>query len=184
MAKIVVQEFMTLDGVIEAPETWQFPYFSPDIAQANIEQIEQIDAQLLGRVTYEIFSASWPQRKNNEFGVADKLNAMPKFVVSSTLERADWHGTTILGGNAVAAVRQLKQTFKGVVAITGSAQLAQTLMQTDLIDEYHLQVYPVILGKGQRLFSDDGAKIGLRLVESKTYSGGVVQLTYETDPSA
>jgi len=178
MAKIIVLEFITLDGIIEAPETWQFSYFSPDIAQANMEQLQQVDAQLLGRVTYEIFVDAWPQRTNNEFGIADKFNSMPKFVVSSTLTQAEWNNTTILSENGIESVRRLKQDFEGTIGIIGSAKLVQSLMPTDLIDEYHLQVYPLVLGQGKRLFDDHDKKIGLRLVHSQVYSSGVILLMY------
>lgn len=181
MAKIIVLEFITLDGIIEAPETWQFPYLSPDIMQANVEQLQQIDAQLLGRLTYEIFVDAWPQRTDNEFGIADKFNSMPKFVVSSTLTQAAWNNTMILPENGIEAVRRLKQEFEGTIGIIGSAKLIQTLMPTDLIDEYRLQVYPIILGQGKRLFDDQVKKIGLRLVDSQVYSSGVILLVYHPD---
>lgn len=181
MATIIVNEFMTLDGIVEAPETWQFPYFSPDIAQANIEQLQQIDAQLLGRVTYEIFVDSWSKRTNNEYGVADKFNSMPKYVISSTLKQAEWNASTILPKNGIEAVHRLKQEFEGVIGIFGSARLVQSLMKTDLIDEYRLQMYPIVLGKGKRLFDDNVEKIGLRLVDTEVYSSGVVLLRYHPD---
>jgi dihydrofolate reductase len=179
MAKIIVLEFMTLDGVIEAPETWQFPYFSPDLVKLNSEQFEMIDAQLLGRVTYDIFADSWPQRTDNEYGIADKFNSMPKFVVSNTLKQAKWHNTTILSRDVIEDVRRLKQDFGGVIGVIGSAQLVQSLIQTDLIDEYRLQVYPVILGKGKRLFGNNVDKIGLRLVDTQVFSSGAILLIYQ-----
>lgn len=181
MAKIIVLEFITLDGIIEAPETWQFPYFDPEMAQANVEQLQQVDAQLLGRVTYEIFADAWPQRTDNEFGIADKFNSMPKFVVSSTLKQAEWNNTTILSENGTDAVRRLKQEFEGTISVIGSAKLVQSMMQTDLIDEYRLQVHPVVLGKGKRLFDDQVDKIDLRLVDTQVYSSGVILLVYHPD---
>ena len=152
MSKIIVSEFLTLDGVMERPEDWQFPYFSVDLAEFVKAEIHALDAQLLGRVTYDIFAASWPTQTNNEFGIADKLNSMPKYVVSSTLKKGDWNPTTVIIGNVVEAITKLKQQPIGTIGVTGSATLVQSLMETDLIDEYHLQIYPIVLGKGRRLF--------------------------------
>ena len=183
MRKIIVSEFLTLDGVMEAPEEWQFPYLSDDVAEFIKVQILALDAQLLGRVTYDIFAASWPSQTNNEFGIADKLNSMPKYVVSSTLKKADWNPTTVINGNVVEAISKLKQQPGGSIGITGSATLVQSLMKADLIDEYQLQVYPIVLGKGRRLFKD-GIDKKLKLVESKTFSSGVVILIYQPDRKA
>ncbi len=184
MSKIIVSEFLTLDGVMEAPEDWQFPYLSDDMSAFIQEQILALDAQLLGRVTYDIFAAYWPLQTNNEFGIADKLNRMPKYVVSSTLKKAEWNPSTIISGNVAEAVAKLKQESVGNLGITGSATLVQSLMEADLIDEYQLQVYPIVLGKGRRLFRDGMDKLPLKLVESKTFSSGVVALSYQPDRKA
>jgi dihydrofolate reductase len=165
---------------MEAPEEWQFPYLSDDLGKFIQEEIHSLDAQLLGRVTYEIFAGSWPTMTNNEFGIADKLNSMPKFVVSSTLTKADWNPSTIISGNVAEEIRKLKQQPVGNIGITGSTTLVQSLMEADLIDEYHLQVYPIVLGKGRRLFKD-GVDKKLKLVDSKTFSSGVVALIYQRD---
>jgi dihydrofolate reductase len=179
MRKIIVGMFLSLDGVMEAPETWQFPYITPDVNESIQAQILESDALLLGRVTYEIFASYWPLQTHNEFGIADKLNNQPKYVVSSTLKKAEWNNTTIINNNAMAEIARLKQQLGGDIAVTGSATLIEALMQADLIDEYQLQVHPVVLGSGRRLFRDGSAPKTLNLVDSKAFSSGVVLLTYQ-----
>jgi dihydrofolate reductase len=178
--KLIVSEFLTLDGVMEANEKWQFPYFSDDLAEFNKAQILALDTILLGRVTYEIFASSWPYRTNNEFGVADKLNRAPKFVVSSTLEKAEWNNSRLIKRNAAQEISNLKQQPGGDIGITGSATLVQSLMKDDLIDEYRLLIHPIVVGSGKRLFCD-GSSTTLKLVETKTFSSGVVLLSYQPD---
>jgi len=182
MAKLIVLEFMTLDGVMEAPENWQFPYFSEDVTAFNVAQIHALDAQLLGRVTYDAFAESWAPMTNNEHGIADKFNAMPKYVVSSTLQNATWNNSTIIR-NAPEEIAKLKQEIDGTIGIIGSATLVQSLMSTDLIDEYQLQIYPVVQGKGIRLFTDDSPSQSLKLIEQKTFQSGAILLTYQPDNS-
>jgi dihydrofolate reductase len=178
MAKLIVIEFLTLDGVMEAPENWQFSFVNPEIMEVNQSQIHSLDALLLGRVTYEIFAAAWSQRTNNEFGMADKLNTMPKYVVSAKLKAAEWAGTTLINDNAGEAIRQLKQNTTGNIGVIGSANLVKLLAQERIIDEYQIQVYPTILGSGKRLF-DAGFPSGkLQLQHSETFSTGVTLLTY------
>ena len=178
MRKVIVYEYMTLDGVVEAPEKWQFPYLSDDVAEIIQSQILDADAILLGRVTYEIFAASWPMRTNNEFGVADKLNSVPKFVVSSTLDRVEWNNSKLIKGNVLEEITKLKQLPGGNMAIIGSASLIRSLMKYELIDEYRLMVHPVVLGCGKRLFPE-GINLALRLVDTNAFSSGVVLLRYQ-----
>jgi len=180
MRKLIANEYVTLDGVMESPEKWQFPYLSDDVAEVIKSQILEADAILLGRVTYEIFAASWPSRTNNEFGVADKLNAAPKFVVSKTLERADWNNSTIIGGEVEKEISKLKQQPGGDITLIGSGQLLQTLMLSALIDEYRLLLHPVVLGGGTRLFAG-GVQARLELVEARRFTSGVVLLRYQPD---
>lgn len=181
MRKIIVSEFLTLDGVMESPENWQFPYVSDDVAETIQTQIHEYGAMLLGRVTYEIFAAHWPLQTNNEFGIADKLNSMPKFVVSSTLEKAEWNNSTLIKKNAVEEITKLRQENGGNIQLVGSATLVQALLQTDLIDEYRLLVHPIIMGSGKRLFKDGLDTMALKLMDSKMFSSGVVALTYQPD---
>jgi dihydrofolate reductase len=179
MRKIIVSEFLSVDGVMEAPENWQFPYVSDDLAKDIRTHILASDVLLLGRVTYETFAAYWPNQTNNEFGIADKLNSQPKFVVSSTLKKADWNNSTLIRGNVAEKITRLKQQPGGNIAITGSAALVQLLMQANLIDEYRLLVHPIVVGSGKRLFTDGIDTTALKLVETRTFSSGVVALIYE-----
>jgi len=178
MRRVIAYEYLTLDGVMEAPEKWQFPYLSNDVAELIKAQMLQADAVLLGRTTYEIFADSWPSRINNEFGVADKLNSMPKYVVSRTLQKAEWHNSTVIKGDVPKEVARLKEQPGGIIAIIGSGKLVGALMQHALIDEYRLMIHPVVLGNGQRLFPD-GTHAALRLIQTKALSSGVVLLRYE-----
>jgi dihydrofolate reductase len=180
MRKIIVSEFLTLDGVMEAPEQWQFPFLSPDAGEAIRQDALSMDAQLLGRVTYDIFAASWPTRTNNEFGIADHFNTMPKYVVSSTLQKADWNNSHIIKGNIAEQIAALE----GKTNVIGSASLVQLLMQHDLVDEYQVMIHPIVLGHGRKLFEDGMPTHKLKLVDSRTFAAGVVSLIYQPDRSA
>jgi dihydrofolate reductase len=181
MRKVIVSEFLTLDGVMEASEQWQPPYVSDDVAEEIRVGIHAAEASLLGRVTYEIFAAYWPLQTHNEFGIADKLNSEHKFVVSSTLEKAEWNNSTLIKGNVAEEIRKLKQQPGGDIRVVGSATLVQSLMHANLIDEYRLMVHPLVLGRGKRLFNDGMETTGLKLVEAKAFSSGVVLLCYQPD---
>ena len=175
MAKIIVTEFITLDGVIHAPNEWSFPYWNDEIADFKNKEIKDVGAMLLGRVTYEGFAAAWPGR-TDEAGYADKFNSMPKYVVSKTLKKADWTNSHIISENIVEELRKLK----GTLAVHGSGTLARFLLENKLVDELTLMVYPVILGTGKRLFEDIN-KVGLKLIEAKPIKNGVVVLKYKPD---
>lgn len=179
MAKLIVVEFMTLDGVIEAPENWQFPYHTPEVLSFNQQQIHSLSAILLGRATYDIFAPAWSQRTNNEFGMSDKINAVPKYVISQTLESVDWNGTTLINENIADTIRQIKQDTEGIIGVIGSGKLVEFLASENLIDEYQLQIYPTVVGKGQRLFTDGFPNHTLNLVDSKTIGTNVVLLMYQ-----
>jgi dihydrofolate reductase len=191
MGRIVVTEFVSLDGVVEDPGgggDFKYGGWSFEIdrgAEGNefkVAETRDSEALLLGRVTYEGFAEAWPSR-DGEF--ADKLNSMPKYVVSSTLTAPEWTNSTVLrGDDLVEAVSKLKQDADGDVVVHGSAQLVQTLMEHDLVDELRLMVYPVILGTGKRLFGASGEKKTLRLVDSKVVGDGVMILTYAAAPPA
>ncbi len=178
MAKLIVWEFLTLDGVMEAPEKWQFPFVNSEIMNTNQIQIHSLDALLLGRVTYEIFAASWPQRTNNEYGMADKLNSMPKYVVSTKLKTAEWSGTHIINSDIGATIRELKRKITGNIGVIGSATLVALLARENLIDEYQLQIYPTILGSGKRLFDEGFPNTELHLLASTAFATGVTALAY------
>jgi dihydrofolate reductase len=184
MGRIVVTEFVSLDGVMEAPggEDFKYPGWSfefdrgEDGNQFKLDETMEADALLLGRVTYEGFAGAWPSREG-EF--ADKFNNMPKYVVSSTLEDPEWNNSTVLEGDVVDAVGKLRQEVDGVIQVPGSRQLVHTLVENDLVDELHLMVFPVVLGTGKRVFGETTDKKAMRLVESKTVGDGVLVLIYE-----
>ena len=185
MGKIVITEFVSLDGVMEDPggaEDYEHGGWSFEIARGDegdkfkLDEAFSSDALLLGRVTYEGFAEAWPSREG-EF--ADKFNAMPKYVVSSTLEEPEWNNTTVLKGDLAGEVAKLKQEHDGDVVVHGSAQLAQGLIEHGLVDEIRLMVYPVLLGSGKRLFGETSGKKALRLSDSKIVGDGVAILIYE-----
>jgi dihydrofolate reductase len=176
MRNIVVTTFLSLDGVMENPG-WTFPYWNDDIAKFKGEETDASDALLLGRVTYQGFAAAWPESTDEG---ADYFNNVRKYVVSTTLDKAEWNNSQLIKDNIVAEITSLKQQDGKDIAVHGSATLAQTLMQHDLVDRYRLLVYPVVLGKGKRLFSESTTAT-LKLVESRSFSGGVVALIYEPD---
>lgn len=184
MGKIVITEFVSLDGVIEDPGGaedyehggWTFAIDrGADGDKFKGDEGEAAEALLLGRTTYEGFAAAWPSMEG-EF--ADKFNGMPKYVVSSTLSEPAWNNTTVLDGDFVAEVTKLKGSLDGEIVVHGSAQLAQALIEHDLVDELRLMVFPVVLGSGKRLFGTTGAKKPLRLSDSKTVGDGIAVLTY------
>jgi len=184
MGRIVVTEFVSLDGVIEDPggsekfrhSGWSFEWSRGEEGDKfKLDETMDTDALLLGRRTYEGFAEAWPSR-DGEF--ADKFNSMPKYVVSSTLVEPEWNNTTVLEGDVAQSVALLKEEQDGTIAVHGSAQLAQALLEQDLVDELHLMVFPVVLGAGKRLFADTTDKKPLRLVSSKTVGDGVLILTY------
>jgi dihydrofolate reductase len=186
MGRIIVTEFVSLDGVMEDPgggEDYRHGGWSFEISRGDegdrfkLDETMQSDALLLGRVTYEGFAASWPGREG-EF--ADKFNTMPKYVVSSTLKDPEWTNTTVLDGDPGEALTRLRDSFDGVLVVHGSARLVQTLLEHDLVDELRLMTFPVLLGGGKRVFSDASEKkTPLRLVESKPVGDGVMILVYE-----
>ncbi|MCI0708993.1 MAG: dihydrofolate reductase family protein [Chloroflexi bacterium] len=174
MRKLIVTEFLSLDGVMENP-MWTFPYWNDEIAKFKGEESESGDALLLGRVTYEGFAAAWPNSKDEG---ADYFNNVRKYVVSTTLDEANWNNSVIIKDNVVDEITKLKQQDGKNIVVHGSGKLIQTLMEHDLVDEYRLLIYPLVLGKGQRLFEDD-SNVKLNLVDSQVISSGVVALVYE-----
>jgi len=176
MRRVVVTEFISVDGVIEAPGGgedfdrggWAFQFDRGDEGNKfKLDELFEADAQLLGRRTYEGFAAAWPSRPDDEAGFTKRMNGMPKYVVSNTLEDPSWENTTVLAGDAAEAVRKLKEDGDGVVLIAGSAQLVQALTEAGLVDEYRLMVFPLVIGAGKRLWADTSAPAALKLVESK-----------------
>jgi dihydrofolate reductase len=186
MGRIVVSQFVTLDGVMEDPGGsegferggWAFMFDrGADGDRFKLEEVMASGALLLGRVTYEGFAAAWPSR-SGEF--ADKFNAMPKFVVSRTLERPEWNNTTVIRGDLRGAVERLRAEVDGDVLVNGSATLMAALMDEGLVDEYRLMVFPVVLGWGKKLFQDGRPRTDLKLTSSQPVGpDGVIVLTYE-----
>lgn len=175
MRKVVATEFLSLDGVIEEPG-WSLAYWSDEIAQFKQGELFESDALLLGRVTYDGFAQAWPSR-TDEDGYADRMNAMPKYVVSTTLHAPEWNNTHVITDDIAGAVSRLKQQRGQNILIFGSGRLIRTLMQHDLIDEYRFLLYPVVLGKGKRLF-EEPSNAKLKLVDSQVYSRGVLRVIY------
>jgi dihydrofolate reductase len=184
MGRIVVTEFVSLDGVTEDPGGaedfahggWSFEFDRGEVGDKfKLDETLAADALLLGRTTYEGFADAWPSR-DGEF--ADKFNSMPKYVVSSTLERPDWNNSTVLDGDVVQAVAALRQGPLGDIVVHGSGQLVQTLLEHDLVDELRLMVFPVVLGSGKRLFAETSDKKRMRLVDSKVAGDGIAILIY------
>ena len=188
MGKLIVTEFITLDGVIEAPGGgeafekggWAFKFNRGDDGNKfKVDELMAADAQLLGRVTYVGFARAWPTMNADEFG--QKMNSMPKYVVSTTLRDADatWTNSTVIRDDVPGQVARLKREVAGDILVAGSAQLARSLTEHGLVDEYRLMVFPIVLGSGKRLFGDRSPSLTLRLIDSKSVGpDGVVILTY------
>jgi dihydrofolate reductase len=190
--KLALHTFLTLDGVMQAPggpdeDTeggfshggWSFPYGDDDFGTAVTGWFANVDAFLLGRKTYDIFATHWPKVTDADDPVASKLNALPKYVASTTLKSGSWNNTTLLGPDVVAEVTKLKERPGNELQVHGSGNLAHTLIEHDLIDEYRLLYFPVHLGSGKKLFRDGAKAAALRLTSSTTTSSGVVIATYE-----
>ena len=186
MPRLIVSEFITLDGVIEAPgfeehragrNAWALRFQNEETQRFKAEELYASGAMLLGRTTYQIFALFWPKAPDNEFTQA--MNDIPKYVVSKTLKEADWSNTTIMRGEVGAEVAKLKDQPGGDILVYGSADLVAALVKHDLVDEFRFLVFPVILGSGKRLFRDDTDLKPMNLVSSRSFSSGVVLLTYE-----
>ena len=181
MPKLIVTEFLTLDGVYDEAIPWRSAY-APDDGQFKRDELFESDALLLGRVTYEGFAGYWPtQTGKSEF--ANRMNDLPKYVATTTLETLEWKNATILGKNAVAAVAQLKRQEGRNILVYGSGTFVQTLLRHGLVDELRLMIHPLILGTGKRLFSDTD-RFPLQLKSSKDLGSGVMLLIYETATGA
>ena len=184
MGRVVVTEYISVDGVVEAPSgTEDFPRVGwiddftrgPEGDAFKVDETMASDALLLGRVTYDGFAPVWPHVEG-EF--AEKFNSMPKYVVSSTLENPEWTNTIVLGGDVVEEVTKLRGQYDGDIVVHGSPQLAQTLIENDLVDELRLMVYPVVVGAGKRLFAETSGTKRLQLADAKTVGDGIHILVY------
>jgi dihydrofolate reductase len=185
MRRIVVTEFISLDGVIEDPGGsegtvhggWTFQFNDPEGMKYKLDEVMEHDAMLLGRVTYEGFAAAWPAM-TDEVGFADRMNGMPKYVVSRTLGQADWNNSKVLTGDVAEEVAGLKQQPGGDILVAGSARLVRELIAHDLVDEYRLMTFPIVLGSGKRLFGEAPHASVLKLVDVKRLDSGTMILTY------
>jgi dihydrofolate reductase len=179
MRKVIASELVSLDGVIESPEEWAFSYSNDEMEEANASGMAASDALLLGRVTYEALAAFWPNQPGG-VPMVDYINSVPKYVVSTTLEEPlEWNNSTLIKGDEFAEeITELKRRPGKDITILGSGALVRSLLQGGLLDELQLMVHPVVLGGGERLFEDGGGHTALRLVDSKTFSTGVLYLTY------
>jgi class 3 adenylate cyclase/dihydrofolate reductase len=189
LGRLVLSAFMTVDGVMEAPgleehrdgrNAWALRRTDAETQRHNLDQLESTDAFLLGRKTYQIWAAFWPTAGSAD-GFGERMNALPKYVVSTTLRQADWNNTTVLGGDLAEEIQRLKARYEGDIVLEGSADLLDALIRLNLIDEYRLQVFPVLLGSGKRLFGEGFDTSHLRLTGTRSFPSGVVLLTYEPD---
>src|SRR5215204_5996602 len=184
MRKVVAWELVSLDGVMESPERWSFQFHNDEMAEANASGMAAADAMLFGRVTYQEFAAFWPYQNSAEQPFTDYLNNTLKYVVSTTLEEPlEWQNSTLIKGNVVEEIAKLKRQPGRDITILGSGTLVRSLLQEDLLDELSLMVHPVVLGSGKRLFEEGSDRKTLELVDSKTFSIGVLYLTYQQAPS-
>src|SRR5579863_313754 len=173
MRKVIVTEYITVDGVFEEPGMWSFQFWGEESAKYKYDELFAADALLLGRLTYEGFAKAWPTMKDaGEFG--DRMNGIPKYVVSTTLKDLTWNNSHLIQGNIAEEVARLKQMEGQNILVEGSGKLVRTLMQHNLVDEYQFMLYPVVLGSGKRLFGDGIDKTALKLVETKSFSSGIV----------
>lgn len=181
MKKLIVFEWVSLDGICDAESMndWFLPYHSDARAACITEQIEGCDTMVYGRITYEMLAPYWSAQQNNEMGVADKLNNVPKYVAASTGTKTEWTNTTVLRENVVAEIARLKKEPGSYILIQGSATLVEALAEAGLVDEYRLLVHPVAAGKGKRFFKEGSSLQKLQLIESKTLDLGVQYLSYK-----
>ena len=189
MRKLVATEYMTLDGVMEAPggekslgslSGWSFLFWNDDAARFKADELNASSAFLLGRTTYQIFADAWPARTGD---FADRMNSTPKYVVSTTLDKVEWTNAHLIKANLAEEVSKLKQQGEGDILIYGSSDLVHALMSHNLIDEYRIMVFPIVLGTGKRLFQN-GSSARLKQVDTRALSSGIVILTYRPEPEA
>jgi dihydrofolate reductase len=178
MRKIVAGLFISLDGVVEAPDKWHFPYFNDEMGEAVGSQMADADTMLLGRVTYEEFAGYWPQQGSEAEG-ADFMNGTPKLVASRTLDTVEWENSTLIEGDLASALTRIKQGPGKDISVVGSPTLVRSLLRAGVLDELRLLVHPIVVGRGKRLFVDGEEQTALKLTESKTFSTGVLYLTSE-----
>jgi len=177
MRRIVATEYVTLDGVMDEPGKWSGPFFNDEAAKFKYDELFASDALLLGRVTYEGFAKAWPTMEGTgDFG--ERMNGMPKYVVSTTLRNPEWANSHVISANVVEEISKLKEEPGQDLLLAGSGKLLHTLMEHDLVDEYRLMLHPIVLRSGKKLFEDENQAKSLRLIETKPLASGIVILTY------
>lgn len=182
MGRIIVSPWVTVDGVIESPHEWQLPFWSEDMRKFSNEQLYSVSALLLGRTTYEGFAGAWPSRGDeDEFSAT--MNKIPKYVVSTTLTAPEWHNSTVIDGDVVSGITELKEKTDGDILVYGSGTLANTLLGEGIADEYRVWVHPTVVGRGKRLFEGEVAQSTLSLTGTRTFESGVTVLTYVPAPT-
>jgi dihydrofolate reductase len=180
MRKVIASEFISLDGVVESPDKWHFPYFNDQMGDAIGAAMAQADAMLMGRVLYEEWAAFWPKQDPDENPVAAQMNGVRKYVVSTTLEEPlEWQNSTLIGDNVAEEISRLKEQPSKDISISGSPTLVRSLLQEGLLDELRLMLHPIVVGSGKRLFEDGGDQKALQLVDSEIFSTGVLYLSYQ-----
>lgn len=180
MRKLIVTEYVTLDGVMEAPHKWHDPWWSKKIEDYKLKELLDCDTLLMGRVTYEEFAPVWPNIKD-DIGYAEKMNDMRKYVVSDTPLKGEWNNSHVISTNVFEEIAKLKQQPGGDILVFGSATLVNSLEGTGVIDEYRVMIFPVIVGAGKRLFNEGTSVAALKLLDTQVFDTGVVNLTYEED---
>jgi dihydrofolate reductase len=177
MRKVIAGLFISLDGVVEAPQDWHFPYFNDEMGEAVAAQAAAADTMLLGRRTYQEFAAFWPNQSSDE-PFADVMNNTPKLVASTTLKEVEWQNSTLIEGDVVQALKRIKAQPGKAISITGSPTLVRSLLRAGVLDELRLLVHPIVVGHGKRLFEAEEQPIPLRLMEATTFKTGVQAMTY------
>jgi dihydrofolate reductase len=178
MRKVIASLFVSLDGVMEKPETWHFPYFNEEMGATIGQAMSSADAFLLGRRTYEEWAAYWPSQSPEENPMAAAINGMPKYVASTTLDDVTWQNSSLLEGDVAAEVEKLKEQPGKDIVVSGSATLVRSLLREGVLDELRLMVHPVVVGSGRRLFENGEVHAALELVSSESFNTGVLNLTY------
>jgi dihydrofolate reductase len=177
MRKLSASLFMSLDGVVDSPQDWHFPYMDDQMMAAIAGTMASTDTILLGRVTFQEWAAYWPHQAADG-GMADHINTTPKYVASTTLEKVDWDNSAVIDADLAATVADLKNGSGSDISVTGSGTLVRSLLELDLVDELRLMIHPVVVGRGKRLFADGNGPRGLALVSSETFRSGVLNLIY------
>ena len=178
MRKIVVSEYLTLDGVMDEPGRWSFPFWSEEAAQFKSDELFASDALLLGRITYQGFAAAWPAMQAETGAFGERMNNLPKYVVSTTLATADWNNSRLIRANVADEIARLKQEPGQDILVNGSGVLLDTLLEHALVDELRLMVHPIVVGAGKRLFREGSPRQTWLLTGTRPFASGIVVLTY------